>query len=292
MKKCFRLHWGHTVALSFCLLASTAVHLHAIPGLQLAVQGTNVLLSWPSIEGQTFVVQYRQTLGPSTPWATLTNGFPAATETNYTQLLHLGIVQYPTNSSSAGTNAGVPALEGMPAQLAAPEQIQEPVYEYFTIVKNGQTQMRRRWVTPPPPLPSLSEAASSQSMRLSRLAPSQDGPTPADPQSDSNNSDPGIRSTGFYRVVQEAVTIVGTTNLTNGVLSGIVPVAFEAANGYDPQRPSRLPLCSPTVRNSPAWPRCRIPRTTPGCFKWTQATWTTARMISRFRSGGSTPMPT
>ena len=49
---------------AFALLLASAVHTFAIEGLQISVQCSNVVLSWPSDEfsGETYIVQYRADL--------------------------------------------------------------------------------------------------------------------------------------------------------------------------------------------------------------------------------------
>ncbi|MDH7502777.1 MAG: hypothetical protein QHJ82_08725, partial [Verrucomicrobiota bacterium] len=54
------------------------------PGLQIAVDCPDIVLSWPSTTGQTFLVEFRSTLDSATPWTELTNHFPAAIGTNTT----------------------------------------------------------------------------------------------------------------------------------------------------------------------------------------------------------------
>lgn len=60
----------------------------AIEGLKLQIICPDVVLSWPSVEGATYIVQYRPTLDPITPWQTLTNNLPAGTGTNVTFFVH------------------------------------------------------------------------------------------------------------------------------------------------------------------------------------------------------------
>ncbi len=105
------------------LLAST-FHSFAVDGLQLSVQSTNVMLSWPSVEGETYVVQYRRTLDPADLWQTLAAGWSAATGTNITSFIHYGIVQYPPASSGGGTNGGgsPPSPEMMSGSSPAPAE--------------------------------------------------------------------------------------------------------------------------------------------------------------------------
>ena len=44
------------------LVLASVIPAVAIEGLQVSVQCSNVVLSWPSAEGETYIVQYRQTL--------------------------------------------------------------------------------------------------------------------------------------------------------------------------------------------------------------------------------------
>ena len=56
------------------LLSLSPAPAHAVEGQALQIQGTNLVLSWPSPGGyQQYLIQYRQTLDPSTPWTQLTN---------------------------------------------------------------------------------------------------------------------------------------------------------------------------------------------------------------------------
>ncbi|MEI7728906.1 MAG: hypothetical protein WCO56_05015 [Verrucomicrobiota bacterium] len=211
-----------TVILSGC-------RVQAIPGLQLAVQGTNVLLAWPSVEGQTYIVQYRRTLGTNTPWQTLTNGFPAATETNWTSWLHLGVVEYPTNAASSGTNGGSggpPPLNAMTLQSAGVAA--KPVYEDVTVVKDGQTVTRSRLVPLPPPLPPVLNAATMRNtLRTAALNRLQGGPRPMGQENSGESSDSTNRYAGFYQVVQNGVQLFGIQD--SGVLSNVTEFKIEAA---------------------------------------------------------------
>src|SRR4051794_4873813 len=88
------------------LLLASAVQSFAIEGLQLSLECSNVVLSWPSVEGETYIVQYRPTLDVSTPWQTLTSSLPADVGTNLTFFTHSNVVQYP-NCSSNGSFAAM-----------------------------------------------------------------------------------------------------------------------------------------------------------------------------------------
>ena len=77
-----------------CLLLSSASQTFAIEGLKVSVQSSNVTLSWPSTNGETYVVQSRQSLNTNAAWMTLTNSLPPASGTNLTSF---------SSVSSAGT---------------------------------------------------------------------------------------------------------------------------------------------------------------------------------------------
>jgi len=89
------------IVIATALLVS-AFHATAIEGLQISIQGSNAVLSWPSVTGQTYFVQYRPTLNTNDVWTTLTNTLPAATGTNWTSFVHSNSVQWPV----LGTNTG------------------------------------------------------------------------------------------------------------------------------------------------------------------------------------------
>ena len=72
--------------LSFCYCTS-----HAITNSAIAVSGTNIILSWPSLGYESYLVQYRQTLNPSDSWSVLTNAYHA-NSTNRTTLTLYGAV--------------------------------------------------------------------------------------------------------------------------------------------------------------------------------------------------------
>ncbi len=59
------------------VLIVSALHAYAVVDQALEVSGTNLVLSWPSRGYEQYLVQYRPTLDPSTPWVDLTNAYPA-----------------------------------------------------------------------------------------------------------------------------------------------------------------------------------------------------------------------
>jgi hypothetical protein len=70
------------------LVVASANQTFAIEGLQVSVQSSNAIVSWPSTNTETFIVQYRSNLTASSSWQTLTNYFPAS-ESNMTLLMNM-----------------------------------------------------------------------------------------------------------------------------------------------------------------------------------------------------------
>ncbi len=93
------------------LMIVAASRLFAIEDLRISVEGTNVVLNWPSTNGETYVVQFRPSLDVSTPWTTLTNNMPPASGTNRTKYVVVGAVPPSPQSStqSATTDSTSPA---------------------------------------------------------------------------------------------------------------------------------------------------------------------------------------
>ena len=96
------------------LLLASRVHTSAIEGLQISVQCSNVVLSWPSDEtsGETYIVQYRADLTSTNPWTTLTNYMPPDAGTNLTFFVHSNIVQHPNCAGSGSSSMMAPSTSG------------------------------------------------------------------------------------------------------------------------------------------------------------------------------------
>jgi len=79
----------------------------AIEGLQISVQSSNAVLSWPSVDdgSETYLVQSRNTLGATDSWATLTDNLNADSGTNITHFVDPNSVPYPP-LIAGNTNAG------------------------------------------------------------------------------------------------------------------------------------------------------------------------------------------
>lgn len=95
---------------AIALLFAPVFNAFAIEGIQLSVQSSNVLLSWPSATNETYIVQHMGTLQATDLWLTLTDGFPAALNSNLTVFVESNAVEVPveiTNQySGGGTNSG------------------------------------------------------------------------------------------------------------------------------------------------------------------------------------------
>jgi len=87
MKK--TMHRIATLAVALLVGAQTAL---AVTGVQLTIQGSDVVLTWSSQPGQTFIVGYRPAFDPATPWTFLTNTLPAAAGSQ-TTFIHSGAFQ-------------------------------------------------------------------------------------------------------------------------------------------------------------------------------------------------------
>src|ERR1017187_5315980 len=99
------LKHGARLAVFVALVASSA-SVSAIEGLQISVQCPDVVLGWPSISGEYYIVQWRPTLNPSTPWVTLTNSLPADWTTNWTVFVHSNQVQCASPGTKRGRGGG------------------------------------------------------------------------------------------------------------------------------------------------------------------------------------------
>lgn len=93
-------------------LQTLTMHLMAIEGLKLTVQSSNAVVSWPSRDGETYIIQHRSTLHTNTPWVTLTNGLAAALNTNWTSFVHTGAVTSPPPCPGNGGPSGGPPSPG------------------------------------------------------------------------------------------------------------------------------------------------------------------------------------
>ena len=85
---------GIIAALAVLFIATTPVL--AIEGLTLQIHCPHVVLSWPSTNDETYIVQYRATLDTNSTWQTLTNFMPPASGTNMTYFVNSNRVDCPS----------------------------------------------------------------------------------------------------------------------------------------------------------------------------------------------------
>jgi hypothetical protein len=90
---------------AFALLLISSNSSLAVVGQALEVQGTNLVLSWPSQGYEQYLIQYRQTLQPTDSWSTVTNDYPA-NSTNRSTFIIYGVIPPPETNSDGGDGGG------------------------------------------------------------------------------------------------------------------------------------------------------------------------------------------
>jgi hypothetical protein len=219
------------------LLLASAAHTFGIEGLTLSLQCSNVVLSWPSTPGENYIVQYRPTLDPSTPWETLTSSWAADPTTNITYFVHSNIVQNP--------NCGGEGLDMMAEQREVPEVASEPLAIPMVMPANGEGIAVPLIIYPPGFNlsgflifdPSTGEWVSGKGYKVKSQGTDGASPDVPDPGGDGGGDGGGATNApapapGFYEVVQDGVRISNGSMeaLTNGVVSNSIDIAFEAGN--------------------------------------------------------------
>ncbi len=84
---------------SIITATAASVNSFAVPDTKIAINCPDVVLWWPSTNGQSFLIQTRPDLNPDTPWTWLTNFYPAATGTNLTYFIHSNQVDCPVGQT-------------------------------------------------------------------------------------------------------------------------------------------------------------------------------------------------
>ena len=238
------LKQGARLAVFAALVASSAP-VSAIEGLQISVQCPDVILGWPSSPGETYIVQWRPTLSPSTPWVTLTNAPPADWAAYWTIFVHSNQVQCASGgtTSSDGGDGGPPVAPGLAARPAPTSPVSEPLVKRA----DGSGSTVPLCIYPPGSDfsgfiildPSTGDWVSGSGYTVSQ--PFRNWLQPNDPQpQDGPTDNPTPSGPGFYQVVKDGVRIAGISSLTGGiVLSDTVTIAFEAGNS-DPSNGTNL----------------------------------------------------
>jgi len=203
------------------VLLTAALQAQAVVDQALQIQGTNLVLSWPSPGGyQEYLIQYRQTLDPGTSWSDLTNNY-FANGTDRTTYTIVGVVPRASVASGGGDGTNDPPPLPMSATPAEPSEpmatpadgsgsivplaIYPPGFDlsglliYDPVVSewvSGSTYVR--------PAPSLNGPNASHPM---------DGPNGGSPDGpDPGGSDPP--GSGFYRVFHIPDWSFNVTNYT------------------------------------------------------------------------------
>jgi hypothetical protein len=229
------------VALSF----ASAIHTFAIEGLKISVQSSNAVLSWPSTNTETYIVQYRPTLTPDSSWQTLADNLAAANSTNITRFVHSNSVQYaPAGSGGGGGNIALLAPSGMSdaSSMMSATATATPAMP-MAIPANGSGGAVPLAIYPPgfdlsgftifDPVTGESVSGNGYSVSPSLMSRAQISSAQDDeiqPLDASPNGVNSVTNTGFYRVVRDGAHLFGITNGMN--LSGVVTIPVEVANGY------------------------------------------------------------
>jgi len=208
------------------LLASIA-QTFAIEDLKIKVVCPDVVLSWPSAEGETYIVQYRATLDTNDAWVTLTNSLPAVSSTNLTTFVHSNMVDCPAGQvfgmmSGGGGSGGSSSLDG------ASEQEDSKPTEPMIMPKDESSPPAPLQIFPPGldlsgwiiiwPDGSTEEWTKEFA---EKYADAQDnGLDDPEPENGGGGGSPGC---GFYRVVRVGIHLFGIT-------SGQVTLPLEFGN--------------------------------------------------------------
>lgn len=211
----------------------SAVHTFAIERLQISIQSSNVVLSWPSATNETYLIQYRPTLDTSSSWTTLTDYYPAAIGTNVTFFVHSNIVRYPL-VLGGGTNTGSTTLLSSDSVSSTSSSSTTTTTTASTVpmVKpvSGSGVAVPMAIYPPGfslngyevYYPSIGEWMSGNGYTVPQSSTSSTQTTDIQPMDSAGGST--NQYAGFYRVVQDGVQIYGLTNgmiLSNEVITPI-----------------------------------------------------------------------
>ncbi len=79
---------------------------HAVNGVQLSIQGNDVHLQWQSQPGEVFIIGYRPTLDPGTPWTFLETAYAAGSSGTETTYVHPDVVVFPPAVPGGGEGGG------------------------------------------------------------------------------------------------------------------------------------------------------------------------------------------
>ena len=100
------------VAAAFMLIS--AFQSSAVVDQRLEVQGTNLVLSWPSSGTEHYLIQFRPSFDPADVWETLTNNFPANSTNRSTFVIPCCLLppSVAENSGGGGSSGDGPPTPG------------------------------------------------------------------------------------------------------------------------------------------------------------------------------------
>ena len=228
-----------------CLLISSTSAM-AIECLDLSLQCSNVVLHWPSVEGETYIVQYRPNLETNATWQTLTNSLPADAGTNLTVFVHPNVVQNPNCGGGGGSYAATAGGGGFDSMVAASEiETTAPEPDLPMVMPADSTGDPVPLILYPPEFdlsgfiifdPATGEwvkgsgyIVNPRSFESQKLS----GPDIQDSGSGSgtelmDGESEEAQDLGFYRVVRAGVHLWG---ISNGMtFSGVVTIPVEVGN--------------------------------------------------------------
>lgn len=130
-----------TLAITLTLLTS-ATAAFGVVDQTLQVQGTNLVLSWPSMGYEQYMIQGRPSLDPSTPWVVLTNAYPA-NSTNRTAYVipccTLTALGWPSGGGWSGGGGGgeIPPFPGGESLMSMETEAINPLLGLWAIPADG-----------------------------------------------------------------------------------------------------------------------------------------------------------
>jgi hypothetical protein len=183
----------------------------AIEGLKINVQGGDVILSWPSVPGETYAVLHNPSLSSGSRWTVLASGLAAANTVNHTEFVHQGVI--PSGQALLGGGGGgalSPLAAGSAFQFSAEPQARKWEWD----LSNAEGRKPYVWEAEKrPPFPW--EAAEWNLLMAPRFA---QYALAGQAMQLQMNAEP---ATGFYQVKSVRVA----SGLANGMnLSGFINV--------------------------------------------------------------------
>jgi hypothetical protein len=98
------------IVFALAIIVASAIQSLAVDGLKISAQSSDIVLSWPSNPGQTYLILYTKSINPPVQWTVLATGYPAADNTNQTTFIHSG--ELASGSSGGGAFAAMMASSG------------------------------------------------------------------------------------------------------------------------------------------------------------------------------------